>query len=342
MSKKISRALSRTIGTGSVACLSDTPTLSREDVADLKKLLRKKQRDPEVNTKQAIAVLARVEPTAASAKILADILASSREPARLRVSAAAGLGAVARAEAEQALLDALETPDPVVRIEVIKSLGKVGTQDSLRRLAKLPKTTSDHELQLAEFASSLIALRTGDVDAARVPGLRWRGQKLATVEGDAVKDRIGRLWGSTYGLRLNSDVAFTMKCGKAQLSLLLNRELKRGAWLDSVRERPLLAGVIVARESGHEHHAVRNLVMTTPTRSGFAVSVVRTAGDVVFSGEAKPDREGYWLAVRDVGRERFSTRVEGLITSESVDLKLQTWLGMPRRKNHGHAISTER
>ena len=79
-------------------------------------------------------------------------------------------------------------------------------------------------------------------------------------------------------------------------------------------------------------------MLTTPTADSFAVSVTRTDGEVVFTGEATVGRDGHRLSLRDVGPERFSTRLEGVVTNDSVKLTLMTWQGPARRKNHGRAI----
>ena len=232
------------------------------------------------------------------------------------------------------MLASLETEDPFVRREVIKSLGKIGSAESLRRLDSLPETASGLDRKLADFARMTIAFREGSDDRDSM----LRSQPLEVIEADRVTEIVRKIWGPTYGVDLNREVGFTVYCGRSPLSILVNSELKRGSWLETLRSRPLIAGIVTAKESEVERFSVRNLLMTKPTETGFAIVATRTGGDVVFAGKAEPEGDGFRLSVRDVGPEATQTEIAGIVTNDSVELNLHTWRGTARSKKRGEAV----
>ena len=411
-----SATLAKAIAAESLACISDTPALSEQDVADLKGILSgTKTTTGPIDVKRAVAILAHSEPSAESGEILAQsgyplysscpdggtialiyqllvgrqmpigclgavcftanlwlkrqnhpespakstgtnagsrpdmsaritrvkwitrlaqILGNSGESTEVRVSAAANLGVLGTEAGEKALLASLETEDPFVRREVIKSLGKIGSAESLRRLDSLPETASGLDRKLADFARMTIAFREGSDDRDSM----LRSQPLEVIEADRVTEIVRKIWGPTYGVDLNREVGFTVYCGRSPLSILVNSELKRGSWLETLRSRPLIAGIVTAKESEVERFSVRNLLMTKPTETGFAIVATRTGGDVVFAGKAEPEGDGFRLSVRDVGPEATQTEIAGIVTNDSVELNLHTWRGTARSKKRGEAV----
>jgi hypothetical protein len=338
--RSLSAKLARAISPEGVSCFSDAPVLSEKDVADLKAVLTGERDEADrIDTKQAISLLAHTDRSPEASEILGRILGAESEPIRVRVSAAANLAVVGTEEAEAILLEHLDAGDTFVRLEVIESLGKVGTEASRARLEAVAKRASAPEARAAAAALVAIDFREGRTRQEGWPGVARRSVAVDLIEAEVIAKRVGNLWGSTYGIRLNPDVALGLPCGRTQLTVLLNAELKRGSWLEAARSRPLIAGIVTGKDGESERHVVRHVLLTRPTEEGFAIAATRASGDVVFAGEAVPDGDGYRLRVRDVGPERMPAEVEGVITNDSITLELHTWLAPTRRKRHGRAIT---
>lgn len=340
--RRYSKTVLKTISAGTVGCIGDAPALSERDIADLKGILDgTKPADGAVDTRQAMTVLTHAEPSPESAGILGRILARDDAPVKVRTSAAANLGRFggeAAGAAESALLGGLDTKNRFVRSEIIESLGKVGSTESLRRLGDLVETASEADRRRARFACTAIAFREGRYDEEAFRLFDWRSHPVGVLEGEPVAERVRDLWGPRWGVELNREVALTLPCGGATLSVLLNRELRRGSWLETLQERPLVAGILAAEEREVGRHSVRNVVLTVPTDTGFDIAVARSDGNVVFAGRGEPDGDGFRLTIRDVGLERVPAWIEGRLTAETFDLTLRTWAGRVRDKRHGQAV----
>lgn len=336
----ISRALAELISTDRISCIDDAPVfpaLDADDVADLKSILGGIAAVPAtVDEKRAIALLAIVEPSPESAEILGRILANRRASTTVRVTAAANLAKMEAKAAEQALLASLEADDPFVRSEVLESLAKVGSEAALRRLQSLD------DGELPAFARLLSGFRSGDEQAASRVGVGWRSRAVEVLDPQRVSAIIRRLWGSRFGIDLHHEIALGIDCGRSVRPLLLNRELQRGSWIDTLRARPLIAG-LVALASGKQLYSVQHVVMTSPTETGIEIIVASTNRAVVYAGEATLVDDGLWVTVRDVGPARASIAIEGWMTPDSFHLTLSSWQGpraQPRTRQRGHTCQS--
>lgn len=334
----ISSALAELISADRMSCIDDAPVfpaLDEDDIAHLEGILRGTEAAPTpVDEKRAIALLALVEPSADSAEILGRIVADRSASTNVRVTAAANLGKMEPSAAEQALLASLDADDPFVRSEVLESLAKVGSEQTLRRLESQPPSASPRDRELAAFARLVSAFRSGDERAASRVGVGWRSRDVEVLDPPRVSAIIRRLWGSSFGIDLNPEIGLCIDCGRAALSLLLSRELQRGSWLEALRARPRVAG-LVALASGKQRYSAQYIVMTSPTETGITIVVVSTNRAVVYVGDAELVGDGLWVTVRDVGPARASVAIEGLMTNDSFHLSLRSWQGPVRSGRHG-------
>ncbi|MBV1931196.1 MAG: HEAT repeat domain-containing protein [Porticoccaceae bacterium] len=320
-------------------CCVDTPTLSKQDIVDLQAILGgTKTTTIPIDTKRAIALLSHAGQSAESNEILGSILANTREKTNLRVSAAAGLGVSNTKAAENILLDNIDTTDSFVREEIIKSLGKVGSSKAVDILTSRLKTTEDQEHKLVSFALTAIAFREGDASSASIPDFEWHTQTLKSLKGKALAENINNIWGSSYGLTLNKDIGFSATCGHSTLGILLNKQLSRGSWLDTLLSQALLLGLITAKESQMGFYSVRYILMSRPTKTGFALTATKTSGDVALAGNAVRDGDKFNLTLLDVGLERIPTQVKGTISNELIEANIITWPGTIRNAKHGNPI----
>lgn len=338
----LSAALQRAIAADRGDCFVDLPELPPDDVADLKKILRGEGIPTlPVDRERAVAALARSERSDEASAILARIVSSREEARRVRAAAASHLSVMPPLAAEQGLLANLTSDDDAVRVEVIKSLGKIGSVASLDRLEALPSPDRDAERKELAFAKLLIALRGGARpagEAGTTPGVRWTTHTARMIEGREVQESIRAIRGSTFGFALNPDMGLELPCGRTTHGIFLNEVLRRGALLDTLRTRSMIAGLVALKEEGTRHLTVRYLVLTSPTDAGVTVSVARTSGEVVFAGDARREGDALRLTMRDMGVERTPTEITGLARSDRVELTVRVWRGTVRAKKRGEPI----
>jgi hypothetical protein len=342
--KDISQELLHAISADEVGCFTDLPLLNSNDVEVVKQILRGERRPTvAIDTKRAVGALARSERSDEVSAILARIVADSKEMTQARAAAAAHLSVMPQESAERALIDNLETGDEIVRLEVIKSLTKVGSVRALDRINQVSEPKSEYARKQISLLKQAISFRTGIAERAAGTApfdIRWTSQPAKQIEGNAVRERIEAIWGSTYGISLNGDVGFEMECGSTRFTLLLNDELKRGGLVKSALSRNLLAGLVVAEEPEFRHLTVRYVIMTSPSENGLNVTVAQTNGDVAFVGEVRPDAGNYLLNLRDVGLERMATEVTGTVSDDSIQLNVRVLRGTVRPKKHAVPIAT--
>lgn len=290
------------------------------------------------NTAQDNAVNAKSKITTESTAQLKQILSSTSKTTKERISAAANLGIIGTQDAEQVLLLNLENDDPFIRREVFKSLGMIGSGESLKRLNLAADIQNDVDQKQLDFARKIIAFREGDADQSDTPDINWKTQSLQSIEGEQVSKVVREIWGSNYGLELNPKFGFAFNCGRSTLNVLLNNALAPGSLTEDLCSKPMIAGLVTIRESEVQGYSVRYLLLTEPTDNGFKISVNRTSGDVVFSGNAIQDKKTLRLTMRDVGIERTPTEIIGTINNDRINLDLRTWQGKVQSKGHGEAV----
>ena len=127
--KNFSAELLHAIAADEVNCSPDLPVLSAGDVVVLKEILRGEKRPPiPIDKKRAVNALASSERSAEVSAILAGVVADLNETTRVRATAAARLSVMPKESAEKALTENMETANQIVRIEVRKSLAKIGSE----------------------------------------------------------------------------------------------------------------------------------------------------------------------------------------------------------------------
>ena len=113
-------------------CSPDLPVLSAGDVVVLKEILRGEKRPPIlIDRKRAVNALASSERSDEASAILAAVVADLNETTRVRATAAAQLSVMPKESAEKALTQNMETANEIVRIEVRKSLAKLGSEKAV-------------------------------------------------------------------------------------------------------------------------------------------------------------------------------------------------------------------
>jgi HEAT repeat protein len=299
---------------------------------------------------QALSTLVRRDPKLAI-EPLTRILGRRREDADLRIVAATLLLQMEPEQAERALLRNLGTDEPDVRYRIIKSLGRVGGMRALRRLDRLPAPAGEAEAKGLAFAKALIAYRHGidRDDIAFVKGVRRKpgvpGQLLElrikrVLSGPRIAEVVDSLGQDTFGIQLTRDLVFDIDVGRAHWTLLLNRDANREGMLERIGERRWLLGLLALRAPATGTHSVQYVVLTKPVGAQTQILVLRSDGELVYSGQAELSPEGLGFHVSDVKRRGTApTRVEGRLTGRGFQLSVVLPFRMRKDKRRAQTES---
>ena len=336
---KFSAALRRNILVETSACFVDDERLGKADVGTLKQLLAAgDQLDPEISRKRALSALARSDRSLESGQILASVLNDRKASPRDRMAAAAYLGLLPAEASEELLLSALAKAQGHLRLQVIQSLGQIGSARSLTRLRRLKLEDGDVANRARVMAELAIGFRerrrdTSAEDLAKKLELSWRAVKAKQLDANALKEIVGNVGGPRYGIGLRRDLGFRLDCGGLSNAVLLNEALRPGTLVDDASESNMIAALVVTQaERKLTYFTVRWLVLTSPHRDGIAIVVLKANGDPAFEGTAVRDGKGLRFSLRNTGIERTQAEITGQATDDDVKFAVRVWRGALRDK----------
>lgn len=303
---------------------------------------------------RAIEVLAVRDPSAETATILAGLAGDERIPRVDRAVAAASLRLVARPEAREGLEALLDTSDPAVRREAVRSLGCIGDEGSLRALRRAGPRSGEPERSLV-FARSLIAHRLGQPSddlpfregVARRPGDpdRLIELSLRPVRPATTRAALRRMTGPAYGIDLSERVGFALRAGRADWNVLVNADVVAGrvpfAATTRIFERPWITALVARVEPQQGVSAVQYVVLSDPEPGEDAarVMVVRADGELVYSGRLGRSRGLLSFVVRDIDRRGTApTHVRGHLTARGVEFDVKIPFGQRKAVRPGEAV----
>jgi hypothetical protein len=328
--------------------------MTARDVEALKVLVRDRSDRPEAaNLSRAIGTLAVRDRTADTARILVSLASDGREDAVDRATAAASLRLIALPEARQGLMRLIGAPDAIVRVEVIKSLGCIGDEASLRALERAEARREGTEERQWAFAMALIAHRIG-LEAAHLP-FQAGVARRAGPSGDLIDLSLRpilprttaaereRLQGSDYGITLSERVGFALRAGRARWSVFVNGELTEGGGVfarsSRIFERPWITALLARIDERTKSSAVQYVVLSDPDEQGARIMVVRTDGELVYSGQLTMPKGLLSFMVRDVARKGTApTNVRGRLTSRGVEFDVSIPFGRRRDTRSGESV----
>ena len=345
---KHSPALRRAIAADAVGCFVDNAVLAKSDVAVLKRILAGEETpDVEIDRKRALGALARSDQSAEAGELLARALANRNLPHRERAAVVAYLGLLPPAVAEKPLLDALPAASGLLRTDIIKVLGQVGTARALAALRKIEPGEGDPVRRPLGLARLAIALRevldkTGPDDLSDALDIRWTTIEAKRLTAKAVQETLAALGGPTYGVTLNPRIGFRFDCGSLQHVMLLNEALQRGSFVKGVTGRSMIAGLLVSQGDRLRYFSVRWLLLTSPDKNGVRMVLVRPNGDPAFEGQAVAADKGLRFTLRDTGLERSPAEIAGHITANDIRWTMRVWRGPMRGKLRPRSLAGAR
>lgn len=265
--------------------------LERASPGQLRKLISPASEEPVAA--QALKALLQARPRDA-AELAAEVLANGRFGPTVRSVAAIELGKSAQPENESVLIKAIGSSEPQVLRHVLKSIGRIGGDKALERLAKFEPPASDPVVEALNFARILLAYRAGSTRfLVRPPsGSELRPPAVETAFPLEVKacnskrlepmlDALSRQLPATE-LSLRSGLAVT--CGSEYLVLLSNKAEES---IFRRLERSFIAGAIFKYRPCPEHHSLDAYLLSSPREDGSShIFGMRPSGTMVLAGKA--------------------------------------------------------
>ncbi|MGW6422989.1 HEAT repeat domain-containing protein [Nocardia sp. NPDC055053] len=288
--------------------------------------------DEPVNRYRAIQALAAGASPEVSVPILGRIVGEPVASTTERVTAARELGLIATPEAEDALVLQLRDRDPLVQQAVLAGLGMFASRSVLGALDLNEPAARAVEQQLT-LTRALIAHRHG-LDGPFMPeveGLRRQPGEIdrtitptlhVKTAGETAKDR-DLLSGSTYGIEL-SDQSYALTCGRAEWAVFVNREIDNStATLGRLFERAWIAAIMARwnpQRTPKSSASPQYLILTQPSGGSARINVVRTDGELMYTGAAEQADSTLAFVITDAERSATTpTYIAGNVTANGVD-----------------------
>lgn len=276
----------------------------------------------------ALAVGARPE---VALPVLDEVAADPTADRSDRITAARELGRIATPRAQDRLLRRVRDRDPRVQHAAFAALGKFADPAALRELTKLVEPSDLASRRQLALTRALIAHRHG-LDGPFLPELPAATRRLGRpgemttltlarkTATTTAADR-AKVIGSTYGIEL-SDRAYGLACGKARWTLFMNADLGHSVDdLDPVFERAWILGLLARWVPQGVGLATQYLVLSRPLREVVRLDVVRSDGEVLYTGSAQRTEKELGFRVADVDRPGTApTSLHGTVTGRGLVL----------------------
>lgn len=246
---------------------------------------------------EAIDEIRRRPSSPLTGRLIGLLTARSGEPSA-RWAAAIALADQPGAERRDALLAALEDPEPEVVRRAAEGLGRIGDEQALERLERVTAYGFPPTQRAVEFARTLLSYRLsrGSHRLIRPPEselLRTDETvpiKAAPADAEAVRKAIANLRRQTAGVAVSEDTALAAACRGDQLLVLLTEEVAQTRDLPSLR-RDLVVGLVMNRYSA-TGYSVYEYLLAHSSDGALSVFCVRPTGVLVHFGKARiaPER----------------------------------------------------
>jgi len=326
----LSNKLAKVVSDQAMDCINGELHLKKADIEALTRVLTDKEDTGQgVSRKRAVNAFIQVAKDKSFSTVLEQILQDSTEQDETRISAASGLGKYGDKKSEKVLIKVVGDTSGHLQREIIKAMGRIGTEKSLQALEKLSESRDPGLKQAVAFARTLITYRSDDVsivpeDIKMSLGGEWVKQTSGKLTKEQLKTDIPTLGANTFGITLSDDIGYEIVCGKISNKLFLSDTFKKGTILQNLTDKFQIAGIVALRNPKEVISTIRHIVLTNPTETGAEILVTRTSGELVYVGEVKMDDKVARFTIRDIGITGAPTNINGTITDDEVNFDVSS------------------
>lgn len=327
MAARFSDSLRRATSAETVPVEFDLIRVPKGDVPALRRIVERTLSPPwPVHERRTVNALAASDRSAETVEVLHKLATSGHEAEELRALAARGLGLMNPGDAEPALLSTLDSESALIRSEVFRALGSVGTSRALRLLERIgPERNSFAQAQLA-LATQLIRIRVGN-DHEREPvdylSPEWKPAVVAPLEGRELV-RITKLLGKPYSVTLSQSVGLSVQCGRRSNLVLFDELMESADRVDDLLAQPTVVGVVVHQEIAGVAYSVSHLLLAQPSGKSVSLAVVAADGDPAYLAQGSRSSGTIHFEGREVSSQIKPTRLECTISEHGIVLGIQT------------------
>ena len=333
---------------------STLASMSKEDLTVIKKIVTGAiQVEESAEIGKAILALAQRESSASVAKILGNILSKKDASRNNKVISVNSLAQMPSKSAEKVLLDNLNIKDPLIRNSILRSLGAVGGRDTLERLDKLSIPKSLFLTKQLKFSKALIAHRLNDpnihlnfekgIERTVIQNTKPLNLSLKSLSESKIQQVIDSLSSiNTYNVKISGSTGFEISAGNATWAFLVNKELQGNNFFTSFWKRKHIVGLLARKNKSHHHYAIQYLILSNARAREVEIMVVRTDGEICYSGNAITKNEVINFSLKDVGRQgTMFANVEGQFNMQGFKISKSILFGK-RNKMKGETIDTQK
>jgi hypothetical protein len=163
--------------------------------------------------------------------------------------------------------------------------------------------------------------------------LKLRPKLKKTTRSD-----LERLRGSTYGIEIG-DRGFGLRAGRASWTVFVNRELEQEGGFNRLFDRPWITALLARWNLRTRLSAVQYVVLTDPAPRSVEIAVVRTDGELFYSGRITRKEGIFQFDIRDIERPGTApTNVRGRLTTRGVELEAVVPFGLRKNTSAGEAV----
>lgn len=228
--------------------------------------------------------------------LLSEVVTDPDQPAAVRAAAALDLGRERKPKHQDALVTALDAPEPSVIRRAAEALGRVGDERALESLESV-KPRGAPARQSVQFAKTLISYRHGLesnhlrkppekelLGSMGMPGAPLAVEKLAAADAARLLPEVER---ELPGTPVSPDPAFRFLCDESEFVLLFSREAVRRKTL-AIGDKAAIPAVVVKRSSGLDRYYLYEYLLTHPRADGtLQLFGMRSVGLMIHAGELR-------------------------------------------------------
>lgn len=307
-------------------------TLESEDLKMLAKIATGQIPEANIHNRiKALSVLSH-HGRAEDAALMSKIIGNEKEDIRVRVAAAVNLGYFPSAIAEEKLIERLRVGDDVLQAKVIKSLGMIGGIKAYKALTRLKGINTIFVQKQLALSTALIAYRLNiDADpipyiegAVREPETEYDSVRAHQISERPINDAMKLLEGSKYETELSSSIGFEISCGRARWILFINKLAAERGIVGSLIADRMIAGILARWIRETKTYSTQYIILSKPIENQRAqIMVVRSDGEIMYTGKAKVDNGKMSFALSDVKRAGTApTKVTGKITAKEIEINV--------------------
>jgi hypothetical protein len=260
-----------------------------------------------------------------------SILENQTEHWTARYLAATYLGRINTPESKEILIKNTSIANEQVLARIMKSLGRIGDEESLDAILDVEKHTTGYVTSQAKFAAALISYRLNlkgndlpDPDSLTYLTISNDSQQMIISAANDLEIRkcLQSLSHDPFGIRLAQKPAYQICFGSSIGIVFFNQDLI-GHDVNIFLERKLFFGVFAEKVPEPESFSVAYLILTSPAQQPKKINMFMTHpdGNLVLGGTARLEDDNMIFHIRSVSEVgMFPVLVEGTIRNSKLEI----------------------